>query len=468
MNKILITLLLILPCKTSFAADDQSYLHYIIAEERKLAGDALGALDEYKEASLHDKDSAELRAKIAATYLEIGEEEKAEKEIAEALKLKGRSYSVLSTYLEILLSEKNYTQALKICEEILTTDPTNKDVNNYKIALLIELEKKKEASAFVKKYAKENPTEEFPHYYLGLMAYESGKVQEAEKEFLKAISFNPEHEPSIVTLMLMYEKTYSGEQLLKKLEGLTASTGGSNDDLNNRIIMVNIKIGDKEHLSNAINYLNQIYGETPLPYIAIEKSSLYDRINDKEAAIKELRESIKIYPKNEALIYALAILFGKYEQKDDALRTMEKLIELNPNDPEVLNYVGYSYAEKGIELKKARLLLEKAIQLSPDDPYVIDSLTWLNYKDGNLDAAKQGIEKTAKLIQQKSIFELDMLEHMLTIYKQVNDIEGQNKIKKLLTDMLNSKKHSDKKGSIRELLERINEEPQRSPASIKK
>jgi len=111
MNRIFITLLLILPCKLSFASDDQSYLHYIIAEERRLDGDALGALDEYKEASIHDKNSAELKAKIASTYLEIGEQEKAEKEINEALDLKDRSYGVLNTYLDILLSAKNYAQA---------------------------------------------------------------------------------------------------------------------------------------------------------------------------------------------------------------------------------------------------------------------------------------------------------------------------------------------------------------------
>ena len=457
-----------LPCKNSFASDDQSYLHYIIAEERRLDGDALGALDEYKEASIHDKNSAELKAKIASTYLEIGEQDKAEKEINEALKLKDRSYRVLSTYFEILLSAKNYAQALKICDEILARDPEDKDAINYKIALLIELDKRNEALAFVNKYAKQNPTEEFPHYYLGLMAYEAGRVKEAEKELLTAVSLNPEHEPSIEILVLIYEKTYSQEQLLKKLETLSASIGATNENLNNRIIMVNIQLGGKENLNKAIDYLKQVYGENPLPYVAIEKSSLYDRIQNSSAAISELTMAIKNYPKNEALVYALAVLFDKYGQKEDALKTMEKLIEISPNDPEVLNYIGYSYIEKGTELKKARLLLEKALKLSPDDPYIIDSLAWLNYKEGNLEAAKQATEKNIELIQKKSIFELDMLGHMLAIYKKVNDVEGQTKMRKLLTDMLNSKKHNDKKESIRELLERINEEPQRSPASIKK
>jgi len=440
----------------------------MLAEQKRLDGDTLGALDEYKEAAVHDKNSAELKAKIASTYLEIGEQEKAEKEITEALELKDRSFGVLNTYLEIMLSAKNYAQALKTCEELLRIDPENKDATNYKISLLIELGKKNDALIFVEKYAKQNPAQEFPHYYLGLMAYEAGKIQQAEKELLTAISFNPEHDPSIVTLTLMYERSYSGEKLLKKLEQLSAATGSSNDELNNRIIMTNIKLGGKEHITKAIDYLDRFYGENPLPYIVIEKSSLYDSINNKQAAVSSLQDAIKDYPKNDALIYALAILFDKYGQKENALKTMEKLIEINPNSPEILNYIGYSYADKGIEFKKARTLLEKALKLSPDDPYIIDSIAWLNYKEGNLEAAKQQTARIAVLIQQKDLFEQELLEHMLVIYKKANDIEGQIKMKKLLTDMLNSKKHNDKKVSIRKLLERINEEPQRSPASIKK
>ena len=87
MKIILIAIALTFPFNLTFASDDQSYLHYIMAEEKMLSGDPAGALDEYKEAYSHDQGSSELKAKIASTYLELSEQEKAEKEIQEALKL---------------------------------------------------------------------------------------------------------------------------------------------------------------------------------------------------------------------------------------------------------------------------------------------------------------------------------------------------------------------------------------------
>ena len=66
------------------------------------------------------------------------------------------------------------------------------------------------------------------------------------------------------------------------------------------------------------------------------------------------------------------------------------------------------------------------------------------------------------------MFEPEIIEHTLTIYKSANDLEGQIRVKKLLTDVLNSKRHNDKKDVIKRLLENIDEGPQRSPASIQK
>jgi len=468
MGFILITILLSLNANFTFASDDQSYLHYIVAEDRMLGGDPLGALDEYKKASEHDQGSAEIKAKIASAYLEIGEQEKAEKEIKEALELQKDSVATLNVYLEILLTQKEYARALKVCEDILKQEPDNKEVINYKVALMIEVGKKKEALNFLKKYSIENPSNEFPYYYLGLLSEDAGNFGDAEKYLTKALTLNPEYEPSLITLMLLYEKKFYGDQLLKKLEQLSQKTDDSNDDLNNRIIVLNMKLGGKEHLNKAIDYLTRVYGKQPLPYISIQKSSLYDRLGDKAAATKELEESIQNNPKNEALMFTLALLYDAYGAKEEALRTMEAVLELNPNNPEILNYIGYSYADKGVNFKKARELLTKALKLSPNDPYIVDSIAWLDYKEGNLATAKKDVEKVVELLKQKDIFEEEIIRHTITIYKSTDSTAGRNKIKEYLTDMLNSKEHNDKKDLIKKFLESVDEGPQRSPASIKK
>ena len=459
-----------------FASDDQSYLHYIMGDEMMFKGDILGALDEYREASLLDPGSAELRAKIASAYLEMGEMEKAEKEINKALKQNDSSLVVLRSYLDVLLEKKDYSKALTVCEEILSQTPEEKEVINYRVALMLEVGKKKEAFEFIKKYSKENPYEEFPYYYLGLITDSDGKQKEAESFFMTSLAINPEYEPSIFTLMLLYEKTYSGATLLKKLEQLSNNTGGVNDDLNNKIITLNMKLADttndttasKNYITKAIDHLTKVYGDKPLPYIAIQKASLYEKMGDKVSAVKELEDASTNYPKNEALMFALAVLYDSYGKKENALKAMEKLAEINPNDPEVLNYIGYSYADNSIDFEKARKLLKKALNISPDDPYIIDSIGWLNYKEGKMDDAKKEMEKALELSKRKNIFEVEMFEHLLIIYKVTNNTDGKNNVKKLLTDVLNSKRHNDKRGVIKKLIESIDETPERSPASIKK
>ena len=56
-----------------------------------------------------------------------------------------------------------------------------------------------------------------------------------------------------------------------------------------------------------------------------------------------------------------------------------KILELVPDQPDVLNYLGYSWIEKDINLEKAKTFILKAVELSPRDPYIVDSLGWAYY-----------------------------------------------------------------------------------------
>ena len=55
---------------------------------------------------------------------------------------------MLNIYLEILLAQKEYPKALKVCQELLSQDPENKEIMNYKVALMIEPEKRKRRWSF--------------------------------------------------------------------------------------------------------------------------------------------------------------------------------------------------------------------------------------------------------------------------------------------------------------------------------
>jgi Tfp pilus assembly protein PilF len=63
----------------------------------------------------------------------------------------------------------------------------------------------------------------------------------------------------------------------------------------------------------------------------------------------------------------------------------------------VMNYLGYSWTEQGINLKKAKEMIQKAVNLRPKDGYIIDSLGWILYRTGNFIEAVPKLEKAVQL-----------------------------------------------------------------------
>jgi Flp pilus assembly protein TadD len=66
---------------------------------------------------------------------------------------------------------------------------------------------------------------------------------------------------------------------------------------------------------------------------------------------------------------------------------LRKLIEVRPDHAHAYNALGYSFADRNTRLKEARTLIEKALELAPDDFFIMDSLGWVQYREGNLKGA---------------------------------------------------------------------------------
>ena len=115
---------------------------------------------------------------------------------------------------------------------------------------------------------------------------------------------------------------------------------------------------------------------------------------------------------SEVLIFNRAIAFDKlkqFEQLDDALT---QILQKNPNDAEVLNFYGYSLAERGVRLKDAQAMVEKALALKPNDGYYLDSLAWIYYKQKVYDKALETQLHAIAIVPNDPI----MMEHLGDIY----------------------------------------------------
>ena len=73
-------------------------------------------------------------------------------------------------------------------------------------------------------------------------------------------------------------------------------------------------------------------------------------------------------------------------------------LELNPDQPQVLNYLGYSMVEKQVKLDEALNMIERAVAARPDSGYIVDSLGWVLFRLGRYDEAVSHMEKAVELM----------------------------------------------------------------------
>ncbi|MFC7334595.1 tetratricopeptide repeat protein [Rhodocista pekingensis] len=85
---------------------------------------------------------------------------------------------------------------------------------------------------------------------------------------------------------------------------------------------------------------------------------------------------------------------GRWPEAEADLR---RALALNPDHPSLLNFLGYGWAERGIHLEEARTMLEKAVALRPDSGHIMDSLGWVLFRQGEIPAAVEKLERAAEL-----------------------------------------------------------------------
>ena len=131
-------------------------------------------------------------------------------------------------------------------------------------------------------------------------------------------------------------------------------------------------------------------------------------IGDFKRSLKKWDEAIKAYSKalqlktstdksDWILYYSRGIAYEQSKNWGQAEPDFLKALELSPNQPFVMNYLGYAWAEQGIKLAQANDLIVKAVEQRPRDGYIADSLGWVLYQSGNYKRAVPELERAVQL-----------------------------------------------------------------------
>jgi tetratricopeptide (TPR) repeat protein len=118
-------------------------------------------------------------------------------------------------------------------------------------------------------------------------------------------------------------------------------------------------------------------------------------------AVNYYTRAIKLIKKPEerhwTYWYARGTSYERLKKWPEAEADLKKAMRLSPDQPLVLNYLGYSWIDQNRNLREGLKLIEKAVALKPDDGYIVDSLGWAHYRLGNYDEAVRFLERAVEL-----------------------------------------------------------------------
>ena len=100
---------------------------------------------------------------------------------------------------------------------------------------------------------------------------------------------------------------------------------------------------------------------------------------------------------NWLIFYFRGICYERSKQWPKAEADLKKALELFPDQPHVLNYLGYSWVDQGINLEEGMTMIRRAVDQRPDDGYIVDSLGWAFYRIGNFEDAVKHLERAIDL-----------------------------------------------------------------------
>lgn len=103
-------------------------------------------------------------------------------------------------------------------------------------------------------------------------------------------------------------------------------------------------------------------------------------------------------PDRWPLFYDRGVSYERAGEWKKAEADLEHALELKPDQPLILNYLGYSWIDKGQKLDQGLKMIEKAVELRPEDGYIVDSLGWAHYRMGDYAASVEYLERAVELV----------------------------------------------------------------------
>ncbi|MFL6658810.1 MAG: tetratricopeptide repeat protein [Massilia sp.] len=259
----------------------------------------------------------------------------------------------------------------------------------------------------------------------------------ARKQFALMLADQPENSGTLYALGILsmqLNDNAGAERYFERFMAVADKDGGAERDPGRVLLILSSLAEDRGDLVSASRWLAQVDEEDPGNYFAAQlkrgqllaaqgdlagaeklfaalktdeplqqaqivaaRAQLLRQAGDSEGAFAVLADGAKRYPLNPDLLYDYALIAEKTGRMDIMEASLRAVIEQAPDNHHAYNALGYSLAERNVRLPEALALIDKALKMAPGDPFIMDSMGWVQYRLGNLDAAEANLRQAYAL-----------------------------------------------------------------------
>jgi tetratricopeptide (TPR) repeat protein len=214
-----------------------------------------------------------------------------------------------------------------------------------------------------------------------------------------ALYLQPTHSMALLSLADLYESVKRPQMAIKVYERVPDSSPLKR----NAQIQLATDLDSADRSDEAIKILKEVITNDPKDLEAVMALGNIERGRKKYAdCVGTYSQGIDALPAgndkaNSVYYYYRGICEERSHQWPKAEADMKKALELQPDQPHVLNYLGYSWIDQGVNLDDGMKMIKRAVEQRPDDGYIVDSLGWAYYRIGNYDEAVKNLERAVDL-----------------------------------------------------------------------
>jgi tetratricopeptide (TPR) repeat protein len=345
-------------------------------------GKTYGQMKLYRDAVGYFSKTLELRPDfdqagidMAAAYEALGDYAKAIETYKGLVGEEDSKVAVLQRLIQLLIQQRRFNDALEYLHLAVDSGYGGQETMR-KIGLIhMELDQFDEAIKVFSTMLEKDPDAHQVRFYLGMAFEEKGDLDSASTEFNKIPHDSGIYIDAIGHIAFILKEKGKPELAVETLKTAIAD--------NPRQLEL---------------YLNL--------------SSLYEALEKLDDALALLLDAETRFERETRLHFRIGVLYDALGKRAESIERMKKVISINPKDAQALNFIGYTYAEMGINLEEALSHLKKAVEIRPNDGFILDSLGWVYFKLKKYDEAVRYLEEAVALVPDDTT----IAEHLGDVY----------------------------------------------------